>query len=155
MQPTTHAETFEQICAAQQQWQAESLPRTPQQAGQRTTLSDIPVVSLATPQDWSEEQYLSQLGFPGEAPYTRGVQSTMYRGRLWTTRIFSGFGTAHETNQRYKYLLAQGNGGLSVAFDLPALYGWWIVVVAILYVPCAWFAGYKVRHRGSTWLSYL
>src|SRR5205807_9384159 len=54
----------------------------------------------------------------------RGVQPTMYRGRLWTTRIFSGFGTAQETNQRYKYLLAQGNGGLSVAFDLPALYGY-------------------------------
>jgi len=78
----------------------------------------------ATPLDWPEELYLSHLGFPGEAPYTRGVQPTMYRGRLWTTRIFSGFGTAQETNQRYKYLLAQGNGGLSVAFDLPALYGY-------------------------------
>ena len=82
------------------------------------------LVPLATPLDWPEELYLSRLGFPGEAPYTRGVQPTMYRGRLWTTRIFSGFGTAQETNQRYKYLLAQGNGGLSVAFDLPALYGY-------------------------------
>jgi methylmalonyl-CoA mutase N-terminal domain/subunit len=82
------------------------------------------VAPLATPLDWPEELYLSRLGFPGEAPYTRGVQPTMYRGRLWTTRIFSGFGTARETNQRYKYLLAQGNGGLSVAFDLPALYGY-------------------------------
>ena len=79
---------------------------------------------IATPRDWSEEAYLSQVGFPGEAPYTRGVHPTMYRGRLWTTRIFAGFGTAQETNQRYKYLLAQGNGGLSVAFDLPALYGY-------------------------------
>ena len=82
------------------------------------------MVPLATPLDWPEDLYLSHLGFPGEAPYTRGVQPTMYRGRLWTTRIFSGFGTAQETNQRYKYLLAQGNGGLSVAFDLPALYGY-------------------------------
>src|SRR5215813_4093848 len=124
MQPTTRSDLVESIRAAQQQWSAESLQRAPQQAGQYTTASDIPVVPLATPLDWSDERYLSHLGFPGAAPYTRGVQSTMYRGHLWTTRIFSGFGTAHETNQRYKYLLAQGNGGLSVAFDLPALYGY-------------------------------
>jgi len=124
MQPTTRSDLVESIRAAQQQWSAESLQRAPQQAGQGTTASDIPVVPLATPLDWSEELYLSHLGFPGQAPYTRGVQPTMYRGRLWTTRIFSGFGTAEETNQRYKYLLAQGNGGLSVAFDLPALYGY-------------------------------
>src|SRR5262249_1303635 len=124
MQPTTRSELVESIRAAQQQWNAKSLQRAPQQAGQGTTASDIPVVPLATPLDWSEELYLSHLGFPGQAPYTRGVQPTMYRGRLWTTRIFSGFGTAEETNQRYKYLLAQGNGGLSVAFDLPALYGY-------------------------------
>jgi methylmalonyl-CoA mutase N-terminal domain/subunit len=83
-----------------------------------------PHPSLSTPQQWPEENYTTHLGFPGAAPYTRGVQPTMYRGRLWTTRIFSGFGTAQETNARYKYLLAQGNGGLSVAFDLPALYGY-------------------------------
>jgi methylmalonyl-CoA mutase, N-terminal domain len=124
MQPTRPSETLEQIRTAQQQWHAESFRHASQKAVPCTTSSDIPVVSLATPLNWSEDKYLSHLGFPGEAPYTRGVQPTMYRGRLWTTRIFSGFGTAQETNQRYKYLLAQGNGGLSVAFDLPALYGY-------------------------------
>jgi methylmalonyl-CoA mutase, N-terminal domain len=124
MQPTTPSDTFELIRTAQRQWHEASSPRAPQQAEPRTTASDIPVVPLATPLEWPEELYLSRLGFPGETPYTRGVQPTMYRGRPWTTRIFSGFGTAQETNQRYKYLLAQGNGGLSVAFDLPALYGY-------------------------------
>ncbi|MBM3224742.1 MAG: methylmalonyl-CoA mutase, partial [Candidatus Tectomicrobia bacterium] len=79
---------------------------------------------VRTPADWPDEFYMSHAGFPGQAPYTRGVQPTMYRGRSWTTRIFAGFGTAEETNARYKYLLAQGNGGLSIAFDLPALYGY-------------------------------
>ena len=123
-QPTTPSEISELIREAQRQWHETSVQRTPQQAAPHTTASDIPVVPLATPVDWPEDLYLSHSGFPGEAPYTRGVQPTMYRGRLWTTRIFSGFGTAQETNQRYKYLLAQGNGGLSVAFDLPALYGY-------------------------------
>ena len=124
MQRPTPADTSELIRTAQRQWHEASFPRTPSQAEPRTTASEISLVPLATPLDWPEELYLSRLGFPGEAPYTRGVQPTMYRGRLWTTRIFSGFGTAEETNQRYKYLLAQGNGGLSVAFDLPALYGY-------------------------------
>ena len=123
-QPTTPSDTFELIREAQRQWHETSFQRAPQPAAPRMTASDIPVVPLATPLDWPEDRYLSHLGFPGEAPYTRGVQPTMYRGRLWTTRIFSGFGTAQETNQRYKYLLGQGNGGLSVAFDLPALYGY-------------------------------
>jgi methylmalonyl-CoA mutase N-terminal domain/subunit len=123
-QPTTPSDTFELIHEAQRQWHETSFQRAPQPAAPRMTASDIPVVPLATPLDWPEDRYLSHLGFPGEAPYTRGVQPTMYRGRLWTTRIFSGFGTAQETNQRYKYLLGQGNGGLSVAFDLPALYGY-------------------------------
>ncbi len=88
------------------------------------TLSEIPIEPLATPLDQPTFQYLDEVGFPGQQPYTRGVQPTMYRGRLWTTRIFAGFGTAEETNERYKYLLSEGNGGLSVAFDLPALYGY-------------------------------
>jgi methylmalonyl-CoA mutase N-terminal domain/subunit len=124
MPPTTPADRVAQLRAAQQQWREKNLQYAPLRALPSTTTSGIPIVPLATPLDWSDERYLSHLGFPGEAPYTRGVQSTMYRGRLWTTRIFSGFGTAHETNQRYKSLLAQGNGGLSVAFDLPALYGY-------------------------------
>ena len=124
MPPTTRADRTTQLRAAHQQWSAQHLQPAPHSAGPCTTSSDIPIVPLATPLDWSDERGLAHLGFPGEAPYTRGVYPTMYRGRLWTTRIFSGFGTAHETNQRYKYLLAQGNGGLSVAFDLPALYGY-------------------------------
>ena len=89
-----------------------------------TTLSGLPLQSLYSPVDFSDERYLEALGFPGQSPCTRGVQPTMYRGRLWTTRIFSGYGSAQETNRRYKYLLAQGSGGLSVAFDLPTLYGY-------------------------------
>jgi methylmalonyl-CoA mutase N-terminal domain/subunit len=88
------------------------------------TLSGIPIELLSVPQGCSIPAFLMNLGFPGQTPYTRGIHPTMYRGRLWTTRIFSGFGSAQETNERYKYLLAQGNGGLSVAFDLPALYGY-------------------------------
>ena len=123
-QPTMHSDTAKLLRATQKQWSEKNLQRAPQKAVQYTTSSDIPLVPLATPLDWPEDLYLSHLGFPGAMPYTRGVQPTMYRGRLWTTRIFSGFGTAQETNERYKYLLAQGNGGLSVAFDLPALYGY-------------------------------
>ena len=73
------------------------------------------------PEDWSEEKYL---GYPGEAPYTRGIHATGYRGKLWTMRQFSGFASPEETNERYKYLLEHGSGGLSVAFDLPTLMGY-------------------------------
>ena len=91
---------------------------------QPTTLSGMPLRSLYSPVDFSDDRYPDALGFPGQNPCTRGVQPTMYRGRLWTTRIFSGYGSAEETNRRYKYLLEQGSGGLSVAFDLPTLYGY-------------------------------
>ena len=70
-----------------------------------------------------EEEYLSRLGFPGEYPFTRGVQASMYRGRPWTMRQYAGFGTAAQTNERFKYLLSQGTSGLSVAFDLPTQMG--------------------------------
>ena len=124
----SEAENREPLEAAKSRWEKTVLQpaeaKLPLRRQPLTTLSDIPVPPLATPLDQSEDGYLARLGFPGQAPYTRGVQPTMYRGRLWTTRIFSGFGTAEETNKRYKYLLAQGNGGLSVAFDLPALYGY-------------------------------
>ena len=89
------------------------------------TISNVPIRRLYTqadlPADWSEEQYL---GYPGQAPYTRGIHATGYRGRLWTMRQFSGFASPEETNERYKYLLAHGGGGLSVAFDLPTLMGY-------------------------------
>jgi methylmalonyl-CoA mutase N-terminal domain/subunit len=90
-----------------------------------TSVSGVPVRRLYThadlPQDWTPA---SQLGLPGEPPYTRGIHSTGYRGKLWTMRQFSGFATPEETNARYRYLLANGGGGLSVAFDLPTLMGY-------------------------------
>jgi len=90
------------------------------------TLSDIDVDPLYTPLDAHTDHasYLTRLGFPGEYPFTRGPYTTMYRTRLWTMRQFSGFGTAEETNQRYKYLLDHGQTGLSVAFDFPTLMGY-------------------------------
>ena len=94
-------------------------------AARYTTISGVPVKRLYTPadlpEDWSYDKYL---GFPGQAPYTRGIHATGYRGRLWTMRQFSGFASPEETNERYKYLLAHGTGGLSVAFDLPTLMGY-------------------------------
>ncbi|MFC1849219.1 methylmalonyl-CoA mutase [candidate division CSSED10-310 bacterium] len=88
-----------------------------------TTVSHFPIQMLYSPTDLENFDYLRDLGFPGEYPYTRGVQPSMYRGKLWTIRQFSGFGTPEETNERYKYILEQGGTGLSVAFDLPTLMG--------------------------------
>lgn len=88
-----------------------------------TTVSGEPVELLYTPLDTIDLNYLEDLGFPGEYPYTRGVYSNMYRGRLWTMRQFSGFGTPEDTNRRYKFLLKSGQTGLSVAFHLPTIYG--------------------------------
>ena len=101
--------------------------RNPNGTARFTTISGVPVERLYTPADlpadWDQhpEKYL---GDPGQAPYTRGIHATGYRGRLWTMRQFSGFATPEETNQRYKYLLQAGGGGLSVAFDLPTLMGY-------------------------------
>jgi len=90
-----------------------------------STISNVPIRRLYTqadlPADWSYERYV---GYPGQPPYTRGIHATGYRGRLWTMRMFSGFASPEETNQRYKYLLQSGGGGLSVAFDLPTLMGY-------------------------------
>lgn len=90
-----------------------------------TTVSGVPIRRLYTqadlPADWNYDQYLS---YPGQVPYTRGIHATGYRGKLWTMRQFSGFASPEETNERYKYLLAHGGGGLSVAFDLPTLMGY-------------------------------
>ena len=90
-----------------------------------TTISGLPIRRLYTeadlPQDWNYETYL---GYPGEAPYTRGIHASGYRGKMFTMRQFSGFASPEETNQRYRYLLQQGGGGLSVAFDLPTLMGY-------------------------------
>ncbi len=86
--------------------------------------SSADVEPLYTPDDVADVDYDHQLGHPGEYPYTRGIHSTMYRGRLWTMRQFSGFGTAEDTNLRYKFLLERGQTGLSVAFDFPTLMGY-------------------------------
>jgi methylmalonyl-CoA mutase N-terminal domain/subunit len=88
------------------------------------TVSDAPVDRIYTPSDLENFDFLTDLGFPGEYPFTRGVQPTMYRGRYWTMRQYSGFGTAEESNERYKYLLDHGGSGLSVAFDLPTQMGY-------------------------------
>jgi methylmalonyl-CoA mutase, N-terminal domain len=87
------------------------------------TSSQIPVQPLYTPADLEDSDYDTQIGYPGEFPFTRGVQATMYRGRLWTMRQYAGMGDAEESNKRYKYLLANGTTGLSVAFDLPTQIG--------------------------------
>jgi methylmalonyl-CoA mutase N-terminal domain/subunit len=89
-----------------------------------TTISGIPVKRLYTPSDIAERDFDEREGLPGEYPYLRGIHPTGYRGKIWTMRLFSGFGTAEETNARYKYLLANGQTGLSVAFDMPTLMGY-------------------------------
>ncbi|MBI3556896.1 MAG: methylmalonyl-CoA mutase family protein [Deltaproteobacteria bacterium] len=88
-----------------------------------STLSDMEVPLMCTPQEIEGFDYVRDLGFPGEFPYTRGVHTNMYRGRMWTMRQFSGFGTAEDTNARFKMLLERGQQGLSVAFDMPTLMG--------------------------------
>jgi methylmalonyl-CoA mutase N-terminal domain/subunit len=99
------------------------LERFPERRKEFVTGSSKPVERVYFPRDPGEE-YLEKLGFPGMPPYTRGVQPTMYRGRLWTMRQYAGFGTAEESNRRYRYLLDQGQTGLSVAFDLPTQIGY-------------------------------
>ncbi|HEV3464965.1 MAG TPA: methylmalonyl-CoA mutase family protein, partial [Actinomycetota bacterium] len=88
-----------------------------------TTLSGEEVAPLYDPLDHPDRDVAAQIGVPGQYPFTRGVYPSMYRGRPWTIRQFSGFGNARETNERYKYLIGQGGGGLSVAFDMPTLMG--------------------------------
>jgi methylmalonyl-CoA mutase N-terminal domain/subunit len=102
---------------------AEAERRIPPRARSFTTWSGIEVPDLITPAD-AERRYEDALGLPGEYPFTRGVQSTMYRGKLWTMRMFAGFGTPEQTNARFKYLLAEGQTGLSTAFDFPTLMGY-------------------------------
>ncbi|HQN04853.1 MAG TPA: methylmalonyl-CoA mutase family protein [Anaerolineaceae bacterium] len=97
------------------------LQKYPERKKQFLTSSDIPLPVLATP---NEFDYLEALGFPGEYPFTRGIQPSMYRGRLWTMRQYAGFASAEESNKRYRYLLQQGQTGLSIAFDLPTQIGY-------------------------------
>ncbi len=116
------------LSQARQQWADTSVKKTldrfPERQPAFETSSGIPVERLYTPADELAGDYLDKLGFPGAYPYTRGVQPTMYRGRFWTMRQYAGFGTAVESNKRYRYLLEQGQTGLSVAFDLPTQIGY-------------------------------
>jgi len=98
--------------------------RTPERPVRFESLSGVPVEPLYTPEDVADRTYAERLGNPGEYPFTRGVYPTMYRGRLWTMRMFAGFGRPEDTNARFKYLLEQGQTGLSTAFDMPALMGY-------------------------------
>jgi len=102
----------------------ESLFQLQERHQQFITTSSEPIRRLYTPLDVADLDYQNDLGLPGEYPYTRGIHPTLHRGRLWTMRMFAGFGTAEETNARFKYLLEQGQTGLSIAFDLPTLMGY-------------------------------
>jgi methylmalonyl-CoA mutase N-terminal domain/subunit len=102
----------------------DKLPKNPERRKEFINTSKIPIKRLYTPLDSREEIYLSEIGFPGSYPFTRGVQPTMYRGRHWTMRQYAGFASAEESNRRYKFLLEQGQTGLSVAFDLPTQIGY-------------------------------
>jgi methylmalonyl-CoA mutase N-terminal domain/subunit len=111
-----------------QRWEEQTLgpalERTPERSETFKSASGVPVERLYTPEDVASLDYDTDLGYPGDYPFTRGVQPTMYRGRLWTMRQYAGYGTAEESNRRYRYLLAQGQTGLSVAFDLPTQMGY-------------------------------
>jgi len=101
-----------------------AIKENPERKQKYKNLSEIEIKNLFTPEDIAHLDYPKDIGFPGEYPFLRGVHSTMYRGKLWTMRQFAGFGSAEETNQRYRYLLEHGETGLSVAFDYPTLYGY-------------------------------
>jgi methylmalonyl-CoA mutase, N-terminal domain len=120
-------ETLEQLKEERRQWEEttvrKSQQRLPEQDNLITT-SGVPINRVYTPQDNESLDYSRDIGLPGEYPYTRGVQPTMYRAKPWTMRMFAGFGTAEDTNKRFKYLLSQGQTGLSTAFDMPTLYGY-------------------------------
>jgi len=117
-----------QVKKQRQRWEKTTVPnwlrRHPERQKDFETGSGIPVKRLYSPEDIKGMDYSKDLGFPGESPFTRGVHATMYRGRFWTMRMFAGFGTAEQTNQRFKYLLKEGETGLSVAFDYPTIIGY-------------------------------
>ncbi|WP_298402214.1 methylmalonyl-CoA mutase family protein [uncultured Chloroflexus sp.] len=124
---------IEQLSAAHQQWEQHclwpALKRAPERTGPFMTTSSAPIERLYTPLDLARngmtptEHFLRNVSYPGQYPFTRGIHPTGYRGKLWTMRMFAGFGSAEETNARFKFLLEQGQTGLSIAFDMPTLYG--------------------------------
>jgi methylmalonyl-CoA mutase N-terminal domain/subunit len=116
-------EDLAKIQEDQERWQEKTAAR-PQRKPAFKTPSQIPLEPLYTPAHLAQTDYLADIGFPGGYPYLRGVHPTGYRGRLWTMRMFAGYGLPEETNARFKFLLDQGQTGLSVAFDMPTLYGY-------------------------------
>ena len=119
--------TIAQLESDRKGWEGfyrEKLASVPQRAGVFSTVSGEEIAPLYTPVDIKHLDYAAKLGFPGMYPYTRGVQASMYRGRLWTMRMFAGLGTAEETNERFHYLVKHGQTGLSTAFDMPTLMGY-------------------------------
>jgi methylmalonyl-CoA mutase, N-terminal domain len=126
--PLFNQQAVARIAKEEQRWEAtevaRAVKRLPERHPEATTQSGMPVKRLYTPADTANLDYERDLGFPGLYPYTRGVQPTMYRAKPWTMRMFAGFGTAEETNERFRYLLKQGQKGLSVAFDMATLYGY-------------------------------
>ena len=119
---------LEQLRQALERWEEttrqQASARLPERRPTFVTTSSSPIESLYTPLDIPDIDYERDLGLPGEYPYTRGIHPTLYRSRVWTMRMFAGFGTAEETNQRFRYLLDRGQTGLSIAFDLPTLMGY-------------------------------
>jgi methylmalonyl-CoA mutase N-terminal domain/subunit len=118
---------LKEIEAEKARWEedlAEILQETPERLPRFSTVSDLEIKDLYTPEDIKDIHYSSDIGFPGVFPFTRGVQPSMYRGRLWTMRMFSGLGGPEETNKRFHYLLSHGETGLSVAFHYPTLMGY-------------------------------
>jgi methylmalonyl-CoA mutase N-terminal domain/subunit len=119
---------LDELSDSLKRWEATSLKKAlsslPERADEFITTSSEPINRIYTPLDVADTDYASDLGLPGEYPFTRGVHPTLHRSKLWTMRMFAGFGTAEETNARFKYLLDQGQTGLSIAFDLATLMGY-------------------------------
>ncbi|MFQ5676830.1 MAG: methylmalonyl-CoA mutase [bacterium] len=114
---------LEKVKTLKAQWSEAKKAKTRDRNAKFVTVSSEPIQDLYAPDDLEGIDFFKDIGFPGEFPYTRGIHHNMYRGRLWTMRQFAGFGTASDTNKRFKYLLEHGQDGLSVAFDLPTLMG--------------------------------
>lgn len=119
----TEKDELSKLKKARERWEKE-FRNAPKREADFTTVSGMDVPPLVTPLDISDFNYSDSLGFPGYYPYTRGIHSTMYRGRHWTMRQFAGFGSPEDTNRRFRYLLTQGQTGLSTAFDMPTLMGY-------------------------------
>ena len=137
---------LKEIIKARESWEKEcyqpSLKQSPERLSRFSTVSDLEIDKLYSPEDIGRLDFMRDIGFPSQYPYTRGVQASMYRGRLWTMRMFSGFGSAEDTNRRYKYLLSQGQTGLSVLSTIPHS---WVMI------PTA--PGQKGRWDSAVWPS--